>query len=139
MRLEYSLCSGMTPFKMLGIATYGHSFKLVSQNFIQHSRNIVTRLPREMVVDDPVQHRVCIILNNAHMGSGTGVYGNPVRGGVDKFDFSQLITAVRVAVCSRCFTVNNSALINIAKPLVYNPTSGVVISYDDMTSFGLFS
>lgn len=90
-------------------------------------------------------------------GGGVDLCGNPVPsgGGTDDFDFSQMIAAGflnsdgEAATGITYFYDNCSQTVGLffigvyasssmcPQPFVYNPTSHVVISYDDATSFGM--
>ncbi|KXN85555.1 Chitinase A1 [Leucoagaricus sp. SymC.cos] len=110
---------------VLGVASYGHSYKLNSQssNFTLFSP--FTAYSNPLVPSDG--------------SGGVDICGNPVPGGggTDVFDFSQMITAGFLnsdgtAASGIVYLYDNCS----QTPFVNNPNSGVVISYDDATSFG---
>ncbi|KAF9444016.1 glycoside hydrolase family 18 protein [Macrolepiota fuliginosa MF-IS2] len=108
---------------VLGVASYGHSFKLSGQsNFSIYSPFTTNNNP--LVPSDG--------------SGGVDICGNPVTGGggTDVYDFSQMVTAGFLSSDGTAASGINYVYDNCSQtPFVYNPNSGVVISYDDATSF----
>ncbi|XP_006463964.1 hypothetical protein AGABI2DRAFT_208965 [Agaricus bisporus var. bisporus H97] len=103
---------------VLGIASYGHSFKVQNQGefslYSSFEKNSNPLLPAD--------------------SGGADICGNPT-GPVDNYDFSQMVTAGFLKDDGNPAEGITYMYDDCSQtPFVYNPTSGVVISYDDTKS-----
>ncbi|KAI0053163.1 glycoside hydrolase family 18 protein [Auriscalpium vulgare] len=114
---------------ILGVASYGHSFDVASSAAVSGSSGSLTLYPAFDKSQQPA--------GDSWDGTAGGVdqCGNPnVVGGV--FDFWGLIdggflTSNGTAANGIDYTFDNCS----QTPFVYNPTTQVMVSYDDATSF----
>jgi len=113
---------------LLGVASYGHSFHVAQSTALSASRNIQLYASFDKSQQPPGDKW-------DSTAGGTDECGNPnVVGGI--FDFWGLInggflTSNGTAASGIDYTFDNCS----QTPFVYNPTSQVMVSYDDATSF----
>ncbi|KAI0305234.1 chitinase [Multifurca ochricompacta] len=113
---------------ILGVASYGHSFHVASSNAVDATGNIQLYAPFDKS-QQPAGDKW------DDTAGGVDVCGNPnVVGGI--FDFWGLIDGGFLkqdgtAASGIKYTFDNCS----QTPFVYNPTSQVMVSYDDSTSF----
>lgn len=108
----------------LGVAAYGHSFRLANQT--------------DFSLYAPFASYSNPLVPSSDGNGGVDACGNPATGGggTDDFDFSQMITAGFLNSNGTPASGITYYYDNCSQtPFVYDPDSGVVISYDDTTSF----